>query len=122
MDESPVRKDIEVIAGDIADRDSAMLAIKGAEVVFHLASLIAIPYSYRAPASYIRTNVEGTLNVLQAARDAGVQRVVHTSTSKVHGTAQYVPIDERHPLRGQSPYSASKIGADRDRGIISPFV
>lgn len=113
LDESPVRKDVEVIAGDIADRDSAMLAVKGTEVVFHLASLIAIPYSYRAPASYIRTNVEGTLNVLQAARDANVERVVHTSTSEVYGTAQYVPIDERHPLRGQSPYSASKIGADK---------
>lgn len=113
LDESPVRKDIEVIAGDIADRDSAMLAVEGTEVVFHLASLIAIPYSYRAPASYVRTNVEGTLNVLQAARDAGVERVVHTSTSEVYGTAQYVPIDERHPLRGQSPYSASKIGADK---------
>ena len=113
LDESPVRKDIEVIAGDIADRDSAMLAIEGTEVVFHLASLIAIPYSYRAPASYIRTNVEGTLNVLQAARAAGVERVVHTSTSEVYGTAQYVPIDEKHPLRGQSPYSASKIGADK---------
>ena len=113
LDESPVRKEIEVVAGDIADRDSTMLAAEGTEVIFHLASLIAIPYSYRAPASYIRTNVEGTLNVLQAARDAGVERVVHTSTSEVYGTAQYVPIDERHPLRGQSPYSASKIGADK---------
>ena len=113
LDDSPVRKEIEIIAGDIGDRDSAMLAVKGTEIVFHLASLIAIPYSYRAPASYVHTNVEGTLNVLQAARDAGVARVVHTSTSEVYGTAQYVPIDEKHPLRGQSPYSASKIGADK---------
>ena len=83
------------------------------EVVFHLAALIAIPYSYHAPASYVRINVEGTLNVLQAARAQGVERLVHTSTSEVYGTARYVPIDEMHPLQGQSPYSASKIGADK---------
>jgi len=82
-------------------------------VVFHLAALIGIPYSYHAPSSYVDTNIGGTLNVLQAARDLGVQRVVHTSTSEVYGTAQYVPIDESHPLHAQSPYSATKIGADK---------
>jgi dTDP-glucose 4,6-dehydratase len=87
--------------------------MKGVEVVFHLAALIAIPYSYQAPASYVRTNIEGTLNVLQAARELETERVVHTSTSEVYGTARYVPIDEAHPLQGQSPYSASKIGADK---------
>ena len=87
--------------------------MRGADTVFHLAALIAIPYSYRAPASYVRTNVEGTLNVMQAAREAGVRRVVHTSTSEAYGTAQYVPIDEAHPLVGQSPYAATKIGADK---------
>jgi nucleoside-diphosphate-sugar epimerase len=86
---------------------------QGVEIVFHLAALIAIPYSYHAPTSYVRTNVEGTLNVLQAARERGVERMVHTSTSEVYGTARYVPIDESHPLQGQSPYSASKIGADK---------
>jgi len=113
LDQSPARNDIEVVAGDICDRDSVRQAIRGVEVVFHLAALIAIPYSYHAPASYVRTNVEGTLNVLQAARELGVERVVHTSTSEVYGTARYVPIDEEHPLQGQSPYAASKIGADK---------
>lgn len=113
LDESPLRKDIECVAGDICDRDTINRAIDGAEIVFHLASLIAIPYSYHAPASYVRTNVEGTLNIMQAARAAGVERVIHTSTSEVYGTARYVPIDEAHPLQGQSPYSATKIGADK---------
>jgi len=113
LDQSPVKNRIEVVAGDICDRDSVHRAVEGREIVFHLAALIAIPYSYHAPASYIRTNVEGTLNVLQAARDAKVKRLVHTSTSETYGTAQYVPIDEKHPLQGQSPYSASKIGADK---------
>ena len=113
LDESPMRENIEVIAGDIVDRDSVRQASKDIEVVFHLAALIAIPYSYHAPASYIRTNIEGTLNILQAARKEGVERVVHTSTSEVYGTARNVPIDESHPLQGQSPYSASKIGADK---------
>jgi NAD dependent epimerase/dehydratase len=113
LDQSRVRRDIEVIAGDICDRDSVRRATQGIQVIFHLAALIAIPYSYHAPASYVRINVEGTLNVLQAARDLGVERVVHTSTSEVYGTARYVPIDEQHPLQGQSPYSASKIGADK---------
>lgn len=113
LDESPVRKDIEVHAGDIADRDSVMRAVKGREIVFHLAALIGIPYSYHAPASYVRTNIEGTLHVLSAARDLGLECVVHTSTSEVYGTAREVPIGETHPLQGQSPYSASKIGADK---------
>lgn len=113
LDQSPLRNDIEVIAGDICDRDSVRLAVQGVEVVFHLAALIAIPYSYHAPLSYVRTNVEGTLNVLQVSRELNVERVVHTSTSEVYGTARYVPIDEGHPLQGQSPYSASKIGADK---------
>lgn len=113
LDESVVRNDIEVFFGDIVDRDSVGRAMKGVEVVFHLAALIAIPYSYNAPSSYVRTNVEGTLNVLQSARGGEVERVVHTSTSEVYGTARVVPIDETHPLQGQSPYSASKIGADK---------
>jgi NAD dependent epimerase/dehydratase len=107
-----VKRDIEVVAGDITDPFSVRHAVRGTRVVYHLASLIAIPYSYRAPQSYVTTNGEGAVNVLQAARDEGVERVVHTSTSECYGTAQYVPIDERHPLQGQSPYSASKIGAD----------
>jgi dTDP-glucose 4,6-dehydratase len=113
LDSSPCKPDIEVMAGDVSDRDSLRAALRGIDVVFHLAALIAIPYSYHAPLSYVRTNVEGTLNVLQAAREAGVQRVVQTSTSEVYGTARYVPIDENHPLQGQSPYAASKIGADK---------
>lgn len=113
LDTSPVKSYIEVVAGDIADRDSVRQAVEGVDVVFHLAALIGIPYSYHAPLSYVRTNVEGTLNVLQAAKDAEVERVVHTSTSEAYGTAQYVPMDERHPLQGQSPYSATKIGADK---------
>lgn len=110
---SRCRTEIEVIAGDIADRDSVERAMRGVDVVFHLAALIGIPYSYEAPLSYVRTNIEGTLNVLQAARASGVSRVVHTSTSEAYGTALYAPIDERHPLQGQSPYSATKIGADK---------
>ncbi|MEY5011372.1 MAG: hypothetical protein RLZZ253_2511 [Verrucomicrobiota bacterium] len=113
LEESPFAGEMEVCAGDLCDRDSVRAAVKGMEVVFHLGALIAIPYSYEAPASYVRVNVEGTLNVLQASRDEGVGRLVHTSTSEVYGTARYVPIDEQHPLQGQSPYSASKIGADK---------
>jgi dTDP-glucose 4,6-dehydratase len=112
LDESPVREQVKVVAGDVCDRDSVREAMTNIDIVFHLAALIAIPYSYRAPASYVRTNIEGTLNVLQAARELGVERLVHTSTSEVYGTARYVPIDEAHPLSGQSPYAASKIGAD----------
>lgn len=113
LDQSDFRNDMEVIAGDVRDRDSVTEAVQGTEYIFHLAALIAIPYSYQAPLSYVRTNIEGTLNVLQAARKMGVNRIVHTSTSEVYGTARYVPIDENHPLQGQSPYSASKIGADK---------
>ena len=113
LDQSDFRNDIEVIAGDVRDRDSVSEAVQGTQYIFHLAALIAIPYSYQAPLSYVRTNVEGTLNVLQAARQMNVNRIVHTSTSEVYGTARYVPIDENHPLQGQSPYSASKIGADK---------
>lgn len=113
LDQSSIRNEIKVIAGDISDRDSVRQAMEGREIVFHLAALIAIPYSYHAPASYLRTNIEGTLNVLQAARELDLERVVHTSTSEVYGTARMVPIDESHPLQGQSPYSASKIGADK---------
>ena len=113
LDQSVHKNEFEVVAGDVSDRDNVAVAMKGVDVVFHLAALIGIPYSYHAPLSYVRTNIEGTLNILLAARDAGVQRVVHTSTSEVYGTAQYVPINEAHPLQGQSPYSASKIGADK---------
>lgn len=113
LDTSPLRSSIEVVAGDVRDRDSVQRAMQQVDVVFHLAALIAIPYSYQAPLSYVQTNVEGTLNVLSAARDLGVGRVIHTSTSEVYGTARYAPIDEAHPLQGQSPYSASKIGADK---------
>lgn len=106
------KKEIEVVTGDIADPFSVRNATRGVRTVYHLSSLIAIPYSYVAPQSYVTTNVQGAINVLQAAREEGVERVVHTSTSECYGTAQYVPIDEKHPLQGQSPYSASKIGAD----------
>lgn len=113
LDRSPLKDDMEVVLGDIRDRDSVQRAVKDIDCVFHLAALIGIPYSYHAPDSYVQTNIVGTLNVLQAARDNGIERVVHTSTSEVYGTAQYVPIDEKHPLQAQSPYSASKIGADK---------
>ena len=112
LDHSPVAGMIEVIAGDVRDAQFCHGSVRGVDTVFHLAALIAIPYSYAAPDSYIETNVRGTLNICQAARDAGGVRVIHTSTSEVYGTAQYVPIDEAHPLQAQSPYSASKIGAD----------
>jgi NAD dependent epimerase/dehydratase len=113
LDESELASQMEVTAGDIRDPETLVAPMTGAEVVFHLAALIAIPYSYVTPLAYVRTNVEGTTNVLEAARTAGVSRVVHTSTSEVYGTAQTVPIAETHPLVGQSPYSASKIGADK---------
>ena len=108
-----VQAELEVVLGDIRDPLCVREAMRGCEQVFHLAALIAIPYSYTAPASYIDTNIHGTLNVVQAARDLGVKRVVHTSTSETYGTAQFVPITEDHPLVGQSPYAASKIGADQ---------
>lgn len=103
---------IEVISGDVRDPAFCKTLCQGVDSVFHLAALIAIPYSYQAPDSYVDTNIRGTLNICQAARDTGVKRVIHTSTSEVYGTAQYVPIDEKHPLQPQSPYSASKIAAD----------
>jgi NAD dependent epimerase/dehydratase len=103
---------IEVFAGDIRDSNGVRNAVKGCDVIFHLAALIAIPFSYHSPDSYVDTNVKGTLNILQAAKDFGVQRVLVTSTSEVYGTALYVPIDEKHSKQGQSPYSATKIGAD----------
>jgi len=103
---------IEIFAGDVRDPNGVRTAIKGCDMVFHLAALIAIPYSYHSPDSYVDTNVKGTLNVLQACRDFNVERLLVTSTSEVYGTAQYVPINEIHPKQGQSPYSASKIGAD----------
>ena len=105
--------EIEVISGDIRDPNGVRTAMKGVDHVFHLAALIAIPFSYHSPDSYVDTNIKGTLNVLQAARELSTERVLITSTSEVYGTAQYVPIDEKHPFQGQSPYSATKIGADR---------
>ncbi len=113
LDQSSYKDHVEIMAGDICDRDSVLRAARGVDVVFHLAALIGIPYSYHAPSSYIRTNIEGTLNVLQAVRELNVEKVVHTSTSEVYGTARTVPITEEHPLQGQSPYSASKIAADK---------
>jgi len=107
-----VRSQFEVFAGDVRDPNGVRTAMKDCEGVLHLAALIAIPYSYHSPDSYVETNIRGTLNVLQAARDLGVARVIHTSTSEVYGTARFVPITEDHPLQGQSPYSATKIGAD----------
>jgi len=104
---------LNVILGDITDSYGVKNLIKGKDVIFHLAALIGIPYSYTAPESYLNTNIKGTLNVMQASLDSEVERVIHTSTSEVYGTAQYTPIDEKHPLQGQSPYSASKIGADK---------
>lgn len=112
LEELPSHKKLEIITGDIRDSHFCMQLMKEVDVVFHLAALIAIPYSYIAPESYIDTNVKGTLNICQAALDQGVKRIIHTSTSEVYGTALYTPIDEKHPLQPQSPYSASKIGAD----------
>lgn len=115
LDSLPKEKlsQIEIFSGDVRDPNGVREAMKGIDGVFHLAALIAIPFSYYSPDSYVATNIKGTLNVLQAARDLGTERVMVTSTSEVYGTAQYVPIDERHPCQGQSPYSATKIGADR---------
>ncbi len=113
LDQSPRREDVQVFLGDVRDTEATRAAMRGVDVVFHLAALIGIPYSYEAPLSYVRTNVEGTLNILQLARELGVGRVIQTSTSEVYGNAREFPITETHPLRGQSPYSASKIGADQ---------
>ena len=108
-----IKNSIEIFAGDIRDPHGVKEAMRDCDAVLHLAALIAIPYSYHSPDTYIDTNVKGTLNVLQAARELGVKRIIHTSTSEVYGTARFVPITEEHPLQGQSPYSASKIGADQ---------
>lgn len=105
--------EINIFSGDIRDPNGVREAVRGVDMVFHLAALIAIPFSYHSPDSYVDTNVKGTLNVLQAARDLETEKIMITSTSEVYGTAQYVPIDEKHPFQGQSPYSATKIGADR---------
>jgi NAD dependent epimerase/dehydratase len=110
---APYKSILKVAPGNVEDPFLVDGLVKGQEVIFHLAALIGIPYSYQAPSSYIRTNVEGTMNVLEAARRHGVERVIQTSTSETYGTALYTPIDEKHPLQGQSPYSASKIGADK---------
>lgn len=110
---SEIMEHVEVFTGDIRDPYGVKTAMKGCDAVFHLAALIAIPFSYHSPDAYVDTNIKGTLNVLQAARELNVERVLVTSTSEVYGTAQYVPIDEKHPFQGQSPYSATKIGADR---------
>jgi NAD dependent epimerase/dehydratase len=112
LDEIPSNENLEVVSGDIRDPFFCKEISKDIDIIMHLAALIAIPYSYVAPNSYVETNVIGTLNICQAAKENGVQRIIHTSTSEVYGTAKYVPIDENHPLQAQSPYSASKIGAD----------
>jgi NAD dependent epimerase/dehydratase len=110
--EPEIRNEVEIVFGDVTDPHDMRARSRGVEAVFHLAALIGIPHSYVAPASYVETNVLGTLNLLEAARDAGVERFIQTSTSEVYGTAQYVPIDEDHPLHPQSPYAATKVGAD----------
>ena len=110
---SEVSKALQVVKGDVRDPGFVSRAVKGQDLVFNLAALIAIPHSYTSPHSYLRTNIEGTLNVLEACRNFEVERLVQTSTSEVYGTAVYTPIDERHPLQGQSPYSASKIASDK---------
>ena len=106
------KNDIEILSGDIRDSNYCKTITKDVEIIFHLAALIAIPFSYVSPDSYIETNIKGTLNICQAAKENGISRLIHTSTSEVYGTAQYVPIDEKHPLQPQSPYSATKIAAD----------
>ena len=108
-----IQQEMEIFAGDIRDPYGVKRAMSGCDIVFHLAALIAIPYSYHSPESYVDTNIKGTLNILQAARELGVEKIVHTSTSEVYGSARYVPIDENHPLQGQSPYAATKIAADQ---------
>ena len=112
LDEN-LKKEIDIFMGDIRDPNGVRTAIKGSEIVFHLAALIGIPYSYHSPDSYVDTNIKGTLNVLQASKDFNIKQIIHTSTSEVYGSARFVPITEDHPLQGQSPYSASKIGADQ---------
>jgi len=113
LDCSKQKKQMDIIAGDIRDFDSVSQAMKGCDTVFHLAALIGIPYSYRSPLAYVKTNIEGTYNVVEAAKAQSVKNILITSTSETYGTAEYVPIDERHPKKGQSPYAASKIAADQ---------
>ena len=113
LETSKYKNEIEVVTGDIRDYDSVHSAVKGCDSVFHLAALIGIPYSYVSPQAYIKTNIDGTYNILQAAKELNIENVLVTSTSETYGTAQYVPIDEKHPLVGQSPYSATKIAADQ---------
>jgi NAD dependent epimerase/dehydratase len=113
LENSPRKNDIEILTGDVRDYDCVYNAVRGCDTVFHLAALIGIPYSYVSPLAYIRTNIEGTYNIMQASKELNVENILVTSTSETYGTAQYVPIDEKHPLVGQSPYSASKIGADQ---------
>lgn len=113
LDTLPIRNDLDIVWGDVRDRDSVKRCMDGCKQVIHLAALIGIPYSYEAPQNYVDTNVTGTLNVLQAARELGIEKVVCTSTSEVYGSAQYTPMDEKHPLNAQSPYAASKISADQ---------
>jgi NAD dependent epimerase/dehydratase len=108
-----IQQEMEIFAGDIRDPYGVKRAMSGCDIVFHLAALVAIPYSYHSPESYVDTNIKGTLNILQAARELGVEKIIHTSTSEVYGSARYVPIDENHPLQGQSPYAATKIAADQ---------
>ncbi len=113
LEESPYKNDIEIITGDIRDYDSVKSIFINCDSVFHLAALIGIPYSYVSPLAYLKTNIEGTYNILQASRELSIENIIITSTSEIYGTAQYVPIDEKHPMVGQSPYAASKIGADQ---------
>ncbi|MDO9154693.1 MAG: NAD-dependent 4,6-dehydratase LegB [Paludibacter sp.] len=113
LDASIIKNKIQIVTGDIRDYDSVYSAMEGCDTIFHLAALIGIPYSYVSPQAYIKTNIDGTYNVLQAARQLNVEKVIVTSTSETYGTAQYVPIDEKHPMVGQSPYSATKISADQ---------
>ena len=113
LEDSPFLDDMEIVLGDVRDYDSVVKALNGCKAVFHLAALVGIPYSYISPLAYLRTNIEGTYNVLESCRNLGIDQVIITSTSETYGTAQYVPMDEQHPLVGQSPYSASKIAADQ---------
>lgn len=112
LENSPLKKEIEIVSGDIRSFDSVKEAAKGVKIIFHLAALIGIPYSYHSPDSYVDTNIKGTLNVLQAARELGVRKVIHTSTSEIYGTAKFIPISEEHPINPQSPYAATKSAAD----------
>ena len=118
LDSVPCKDNIEVLTGDVRDPHYCKFITKNVDIVFHLAALIAIPYSYIAPDSYVDTNIKGTLNICQAAREHGGIRVIHTSTSEVYGTAQYVPINEEHPLQPQSPYSATKIAAEDRKSVV----